>query len=271
MTKIKKITLLITILNIVIVNSFLFAQTLITLRDNAKVYEIPDINSKVLATASKNTVLKTTGIVRYPTENDRYFRVVYNNQEGWIFNTLIVYNDQYYSAIRQYEHSAIPKKQPYVEVVDNTAAKSIRNTNELFPPSTVHNPYDTRVINMKKQRSGTFIIPCKVNGLKMDFIFDTGASDVTISLTEALFMLKNNYLKESDIYGIQEYQMANGEIEEGALIIIRELEFEGYKLKNVRASISPNLEAPLLLGQSAISMLGTIQIDYYNNTLTIVK
>lgn len=39
-----------------------------------------------------------------------------------------------------------------------------------------------------------YYIPCKVNGLNMKFIFDSGASNVTISLTEALFMLKNNYL-----------------------------------------------------------------------------
>lgn len=41
------------------------------------------------------------------------------------------------------------------------------------------------VIQMKRQ-GGVSIIPCKVNGLQLSFIFDTGASDVTISLTEAL-------------------------------------------------------------------------------------
>ena len=48
------------------------------------------------------------------------------------------------------------------------------------------------VIKMKKE-GGVSIIPCKVNGLNLNFIFDTGASDVSISLTEANFMLKNGY------------------------------------------------------------------------------
>ena len=58
------------------------------------------------------------------------------------------------------------------------------------------------VIKMKKQ-NGVNTIPCKVNGLNLSFIFDTGASDVSISLTEASFMYKNGFLK-------QDFQMQQG-------------------------------------------------------------
>jgi predicted aspartyl protease len=105
----------------------------------------------------------------------------------------------------------------------------------------------------------------------MNFIFDTGASDVSISLTEAMFMIKNGYLNESDIFGTEYYKIANGEIQEGTKIVIRELEFDGLILFNIEASVVHNLDAPLLLGQSAISLLGKIQIDYNKNTLTVIK
>ena len=39
-----------------------------------------------------------------------------------------------------------------------------------------------------------YSLPGKVNGLELNFIFDTGASDVHLSMTEAIFMLKNGYL-----------------------------------------------------------------------------
>jgi aspartyl protease family protein len=39
----------------------------------------------------------------------------------------------------------------------------------------------------------------------------------------------------------------------------------------VKASISNELKAPLLLGQSALSKLGKILIDYNLGTLTIIK
>ena len=113
-------------------------------------------------------------------------------------------------------------------------------------------------------------MPCKVNGLSLSFIFDTGASDVTISLTEASFMLKNGYLKKEDIIGTQKYLDATGNISEGITINIREIEIEGLKLQNVKASIVKTLGAPLLLGQSALSKLGTIYLDLEKNQLTIL-
>lgn len=127
------------------------------------------------------------------------------------------------------------------------------------------------VIPMKKNKGGTFTIDCMVNGLKLNFIFDTGASNVSISLTEALFMLKNGYLSKNDLKGTEYYSIANGDIQEGTVLNIRELEFGGQKLRNVKASVIKELSAPLLLGQSAISQLGKIMIDYQNSTLTIIK
>jgi len=124
---------------------------------------------------------------------------------------------------------------------------------------------------MALNEGGTFSIPCKINGVEMDFIFDTGATNVSISLSEAIFLLKNDRLEESDLIGISNAQLANGEIIENTIINIRELELFDRKLENVRATIVNNLNAPLLLGQSAISKLGKIEIDYSKNTITILE
>jgi clan AA aspartic protease (TIGR02281 family) len=119
------------------------------------------------------------------------------------------------------------------------------------------------------REGGVSTIPCKVNGLNLTFIFDTGASDVSISMAEATFMLKNGYLKEIDIVGSNIYYDAVGNVSEGITINIREIEIAGLKLNNVKASVVKNNKAPLLLGQSAISKLGKIQLDSDQNTLTI--
>jgi clan AA aspartic protease (TIGR02281 family) len=129
----------------------------------------------------------------------------------------------------------------------------------------------SQIVIQMQRKGGVSYIPCKVNGLKLSFVFDTGASDVTISLTEAKFMLKNGYLTKDDIIGTANYSNANGEISEGIVINIKEIDIQGLKLYNVRASIVKNMEAPLLLGQSAISKLGTISINLTTNTLTINK
>jgi len=128
--------------------------------------------------------------------------------------------------------------------------------------------YSQDVIKMEKS-GGIYLIPCKVNGLPLKFIFDTGASDVSISLTEALFMLKNGYLKESDIRGTVYYSIANGEIAEGTKINIQKIEVGKQSLYNVEASIVHSTEAPLLFGQSAMERFGKFTMDYSNSNLII--
>ena len=124
-------------------------------------------------------------------------------------------------------------------------------------------------IAVKRNPGGTFEIPCDINGLALQMIFDTGASDVTISSVEANFMFKNGYLSEKDIKGKKYYQIANGQISEGTTITLREVKIGDAVLRNVDASVVKSQKAPLLLGQSAMERFGTITIDNQNNKLII--
>ena len=124
-------------------------------------------------------------------------------------------------------------------------------------------------IAITRRRGGTFEIPCDINGLPLQMIFDTGASDVTISSVEASFMLKNGYLSEKDVKGKRYYQVASGEISAGTVITLREVKIGDAVLKNVDASVVKSQKAPLLLGQSAMERFGTITIDNINNKLYI--
>jgi len=125
-------------------------------------------------------------------------------------------------------------------------------------------------IKMEKE-GGVFVIPCIVNGLKLKFIFDTGASDVSIGLAEAIFMLKNGYLYKEDILDRMYFSDATGEISVGTRIIIKKIEFAGFTLSNVEASVVHELSAPLLLGQSALSKLGTFQLNPNSGVLTVLS
>ena len=109
--------------------------------------------------------------------------------------------------------------------------------------------------------NGVFKINCTVNGVPMSFIFDTGATDVSISLTEALFLIKNGFLKPEDIKGDVTYTIANGQIEQGTKILLREIKIGGLILNNIEASVVHNADAPLLLGLNVISKLGKVSIQ----------
>lgn len=102
-------------------------------------------------------------------------------------------------------------------------------------------------------------------------MFDTGASDLSMSTVEATFMLKNGYLSANDLIGRQNYMNANGEITEGTVIRLRNVKFAGLSLDNVTASIVSSQQAPLLLGQSVLSKLGKVELDYTKKVIRVTR
>lgn len=112
------------------------------------------------------------------------------------------------------------------------------------------------------KRGGVYEIPIKLNGIEMDAIFDTGASGISISATEALYLIKQNRLNEDDFLGEVDFIDATGNINQGTAINLRVVEIGGEEIYNISASIVHNISAPILLGQSALSKFGEVTIDY---------
>lgn len=126
--------------------------------------------------------------------------------------------------------------------------------------------YSQKIVEMNKV-NGVYQIPCKINGIPLNFIFDTGATDVSLSLIEAEFLFKQGLLSENDFLQKSKYQTADGTIVEGMKINLKSIEIDGIVLKNVSATIIESQNAPLLLGQSAIKRLGRYSIE--NNNLIL--
>ena len=176
---------------------------------------------------------------------------------------------------RSFEHikqdddmDPIRNREDFKALIDKyrTIHEAYREENALAEAE--HNETITEIAVTRKP-GGTFEIPCDINGLALQMIFDTGASDVTISSVEANFMFKNGYLSEKDIKGKKYYQIANGQISEGTTITLREVKIGDAILHNGDASVVKSQKAPLLLGQSAMERFGTITIDNINNKLVI--
>lgn len=124
----------------------------------------------------------------------------------------------------------------------------------------------TTEINMISE-NGIYKIPIEVNGSKMDFIFDTGASSICISETEAKFLVKQGTLSQDDAIGEKSFSDANGDISSGMVVKLRSVKIGDRVLNNVQALIVPNGKAPLLLGQTALAQFGKISIDYQKGTI----
>lgn len=119
------------------------------------------------------------------------------------------------------------------------------------------------------REGGVCKVKCAINDLPLQFIFDTGASAVSISSVEATFMFKNGYLTKEDIRGSQYFSTATGEIAVGTIINLRKVQVGEAVLTNVQATVTNSSSAPLLLGQSVFQKLGTVELDNVKNVLRL--
>ncbi len=116
------------------------------------------------------------------------------------------------------------------------------------------------VIQMEYDR-GVYKIPCYVNGAKMKFILDTGASDVCLSMEMAEYLLENDYLSEDDFTGMGASTLADGSVVDHLKLVLKDIEIGGLHLKNVSAIVIAQQYAPMLMGQSALKRLGSYAIN----------
>lgn len=107
----------------------------------------------------------------------------------------------------------------------------------------------------------------EINGIKLRFIFDTGASNICLSPAEASVLYRQGTLQKEDIISKQYFQDATGRISEGTKINLRNVKIGNSELTNVEATIVDNVNAPLLLGQSVLERFGSIEIDNKNNVI----
>lgn len=76
-------------------------------------------------------------------------------------------------------------------------------------------------------------------------------------------------MNANDVVGSLRYMDANGDMSVGTIINLKNVNFGGLDLNNVRASVVRNQKAPLLLGQNVLGRLGRIEIDNSKNILIV--
>lgn len=115
------------------------------------------------------------------------------------------------------------------------------------------------------QEGGVYHLPVIINdAIELNFVIDTGASDVHIPADVALTLIRAGTISEADFLGRAAYGIADGSVIEKAKLNLRSLQIGTKKLTNVQASIG-SFESPLLLGQSALILLEPWQLASSRN------
>ncbi len=112
-----------------------------------------------------------------------------------------------------------------------------------------------------REENGVKIIDAWVNGMGLEFIFDSGASSTMLSKTEAEYMFQKGKLTLDDVIGKQNFQIADGSIVVGLVINLKEVKIGEMTINDVKATVTDDIQAPLLLGQSVMERFGKITQD----------
>ena len=80
-------------------------------------------------------------------------------------------------------------------------------------------------------------------------------------------MVRQGQITEDDILGQQQFQDATGRVSVGTVVNLKTVEIGGIILHDVEATVVDNIQAPLLLGQTALAKFGKKLIDYDNLTI----
>ena len=119
------------------------------------------------------------------------------------------------------------------------------------------------------KKGNTYEIPGVINDvLVLNFIVDSGASNVVIPKDVARTLFRTGTIKEGDFLGIQQFELADGSITNSALFIIRSIKVGDQVIQNVRASIGGEA-GPLLLGQSFLERFKSWSMDYTSHELVL--
>jgi len=119
------------------------------------------------------------------------------------------------------------------------------------------------------KKGGVYEVPVEVNGvIKLNFILDTGASEVNIPADVALTLYRTGTIRETDFLPGQTYRLADGSILQSSRFLLQSLKIGNRRIANVPASIG-SASSPLLLGQNFLEKLGAWGIDSQKQVLTI--
>jgi predicted aspartyl protease len=120
-----------------------------------------------------------------------------------------------------------------------------------------------------KRQNGVLRVPVLINDvIPLDFILDSGASDVSIPADVVSTLMRSGTLTAADFTGTNTYTLADGSRVPSQTFRIRSLTVGNWILKDVLGSVG-SWNGELLLGQSFLSQFKSWSIDNSGQVLVL--
>ncbi|HEY2533624.1 MAG TPA: retroviral-like aspartic protease family protein [Xanthobacteraceae bacterium] len=141
------------------------------------------------------------------------------------------------------------------------------------PPEERKEPDERNVtapISIPLQKDGgIYVVPATINDtITLNFVVDSGASDVTIPVDVVTTLMRTGKIVASDFVGSKNYRLANGSQQSARVFVLRSVKVGNIVVTNVQASTEP-VKGVLLLGQSFLRYFRSWRIDNSANGLVL--
>ncbi len=135
-----------------------------------------------------------------------------------------------------------------------------RIAGEIYPSKVRNNDLGQVIINLSQDNH--FYVDVKINGQKVRFMIDTGASDMVLNIADA----KRVGINLENLVFNKIYQTANGK-SYGASVNLDSLEFGEILMRNVRVSVNSADMGVSLLGMSFLRKFK--KYEFYQDRLIL--
>ena len=150
--------------------------------------------------------------------------------------------------------------------------KGVWKDNVYISGSNITNKDDSlKIINPVLSNSGIYEVNVSLNNvLKIDMIFDTGASEVYFTPDIVMTLFKTKTITEDDLLEGAMFMDANGNVNKSIRFNLKSMQIGNIKLENIPCAVSSNVNGANLLGLSALRKLGKFEFDF-NQAIIKVK
>ncbi|MCV6824607.1 MULTISPECIES: TIGR02281 family clan AA aspartic protease [Halocynthiibacter] len=114
---------------------------------------------------------------------------------------------------------------------------------------------DGETVTLTRQSDGHFYATAEVNGMPIDFLVDTGATDIVLTLQDAE---KLGFARE-DLHFLGSAQTANGSVKT-ARIRLDSVQLETHEARDIRAFVNEGALSISLLGMEYLEGFSRIEI-----------
>ena len=154
----------------------------------------------------------------------------------------------------------------YRKAADQGHIEAQRGLNLLCPEGTGNRACTAREVKYSSgiplhRRGKEFLISALINGaVTLDFVIDSGATDVSIPPDVVQTLENNGSLRKGDFLGAQLYTLADGSTISLERFTIHTIKIGDTEIENVTANVAKP-SGPLLLGQSFLTHFKSWSID----------